>query len=182
MMGLMGKKVGMTQLFNETGDVIPVTVVQAGPCQVTQIKSEKKEGYNALQLTLGKKKREVWISKPEEYQIGQEIKTDIFKVGDIVKVSGKSVGKGFQGNVKRFHAHRGPMSHGSKSHRLVGSISSGTTPGRVRPGKKMPGRMGGGNVSLKKTLIVRIDADKNLIFIKGSVPGKNGNLVLIRKD
>ena len=182
MSGIVGKKIGMTQIFDDNGQVQVVTVVLAGPCPVTQVKSEKNEGYNAIQLGFGKKKREVHVAKAEDYKVGQEIKADIFKAGDMVKVSGRSIGKGFQGTIKRYHHHRGPMSHGSKSHRLVGSVSSGTTPGRVRPGRKMPGRMGGGMVSRMKVEVVKIDAGKNLIMLKGSVPGKDGNLILIRKD
>ncbi len=172
----------MTQIFDENGQVQVVTVVAAGPCSVTQVKSEKSDGYNAVQLLIGKKKREVRVAKVEDYKVGQEIKADTFKAGDTVKVSGQAIGKGFQGTIKRFHTHRGPMSHGSKSHRLVGSASSGTTPGRVRPGRKMPGRLGGGMVSLKQVKVVKVDPEKNLIMLKGSVPGKAGNLVLIRKD
>lgn len=182
MSGIVGKKIGMTQIFDENGQVQVVTVVQAGPCPVTQVKSEKSDGYAAIQLGIGKKKREVRVDKADEYKVGQEIKADIFKAGDMVKVTGRSIGKGFQGTIKRFHTHRGPMTHGSKSHRLVGSASSGTTPGRVRPGRKMPGRMGGGMVSRIRVEVVKIDAEKNLIMLKGSVPGKDGNLILIRKD
>jgi large subunit ribosomal protein L3 len=116
---MIGIKKGMTQVFDEQGIMHGVTVVEAGPCQVTQVKTAEKEGYKAVQLQLGKKKREFRVEKPEEYQVGQEIKVDIFKPGDVVRVTGKSIGKGFQGNIKRYHHHRGPMSHGSKSHRLV---------------------------------------------------------------
>jgi large subunit ribosomal protein L3 len=181
MSGLLGCKVGMTQVFDANGQVIGVTVLQAGPCQVTQVKSEETDGYNAIQMLFGKKKREVRVDKADEYKVGQEIKADIFKPGDSVKITGRAIGKGFQGTIKRYHTHRGPMSHGSKSHRLVGSASSGTTPGRVRPGRKMPGRMGDGNISAKNVVIVQVDAEKNIILLKGSVPGKKGNLILIRK-
>jgi large subunit ribosomal protein L3 len=181
MQGLIGRKKGMTQVFDADGTMHGVTVVEAGPCPIGQIKTEAKDGYNALQLTLGKKKREIRMEKVEGFTTGQEIKVDIFKVGDVVKVSGLTVGKGFQGNVKRFHTHRGPMSHGSKSHRIPGSSGSGTTPGRVFRGRKMPGRMGGGMATVKSLKIIQIIADKNLLLLQGSVPGKAGNLVLVRK-
>ena len=115
------------------------------------------------------------------FAIGQELKVDMFKPGDVVRVSGLSIGKGFQGNVKRFHAHRGPMSHGSKSHRIPGSSGSGTTPGRVFKGRKMPGRLGGGMVTSKSLTVIRVIPEKNLILLRGAVPGKSGNLIIIRK-
>ncbi len=169
----------MTQVFDENGKILGVTVLEAGPCQVTQVKTLEKDGYRAVQLSFAKKKREVRVEKPEEYQVGQEIKVDIFKPGDVVKVTGKAIGKGFQGTVKRFHTHRGPMSHGSKSHRIPGSIGSGTTPGRVWPGRKMPGRLGGGNITQKSLKVVQVIPERNLLLLKGAVPGKNGNVVLI---
>ena len=181
MQGLIGRKRGMTQIFDADGRVHGVTVVEAGPCPIGQIKTEAKDGYNALQLTLGKKKREIRMEKIEGFQTGQEIKVDIFKVGDVVKVSGLSIGKGFQGNVKRFHTHRGPMSHGSKSHRIPGSSGSGTTPGRVFKGRKMPGRMGGGMITQKSLTVIQVIPEKNLILLRGAVPGKSGNLVIIKK-
>lgn len=181
MIGILGKKKGMTQIFDENGRLHGVTVVEAGPCPVTQIKTEEKDGYAALQLGFGKKRREVRLEKSGDYQPGQELKVDLFKVGDVVKVSGYSVGKGFAGNVKRFHTHRGPMTHGSKSHRIPGSSGSGTTPGRVFKGRKMPGRLGGGMVTVKSLTVVQVIPEKNLLLLKGAVPGKAGNLVLVRK-
>ena len=178
---MIGIKKGMTQIFDENGTMHGVTVVQAGPCQVTQVKTAEKEGYKAIQLQLGKKKREFRVEKPEDYQVGQEIKVDIFKPGDVLRVTGRSIGKGFQGNIKRYHHHRGPMSHGSKSHRLVGSASSGTTPGRVWKGRKMPGHMGAVRVTQKSLTVIRVIPEKNLILLRGAVPGPKGNLVLIRK-
>jgi large subunit ribosomal protein L3 len=172
----------MTQIFDETGLVHIVTVVEAGPCAVTQVKTPDIDGYSALQISFGKKKREIRVEKAADYKTGQELKADLFKVGDVVKVSGLTIGKGFAGNVKRFHAHRGPMSHGSKSHRLPGSSGSGTTPGRVFRGRKMPGRLGGGLVTVKSVKVVQVIAEKNLILLKGAVPGKNGNLLIIRKS
>ncbi len=181
MIGLLGTKKGMTQLFDENGRLHGVTVVEAGPCPVTQVKTADNDGYSALQLGFGKKKREVRVEKSADYQKGQELKVDLFKVGDVVKVSGLTVGKGFAGNVKRFHTHRGPMTHGSKSHRIPGSSGSGTTPGRVFKGRKMPGRLGGGLVTVKSLTVMQVIPEKNLILLKGAVPGKAGNLVIIRK-
>ena len=181
MNGLLGKKIGMTQVFDEQGNLLGVTVVEAGPCAVTQVKTEETDGYAALQLRFGKKKREIRLEKEGGYQKGQELKVDLFKPGDVVKVSGLAIGKGFAGNVKRVHTHRGPMSHGSKSHRLPGSSGSGTTPGRVFRGRKMPGRLGGGMITAKSVKVVQVIPEKNLILLKGAVPGKSGNLVVIRK-
>jgi large subunit ribosomal protein L3 len=178
---MLGIKKGMTQVFDENGRMLGVTVVETGPCRVTQVKTAEKDGYQAIQLGFGKKKKEIRIDNPDEYKVGQEIKVDIFKPGDVVKVAGRSIGKGFAGTVKRFHTHRGPMAHGSKSHRIPGSIGSGTTPGRVWKGRKMPGRLGGGMVTEKSLLVVQVIPEKNLLLLKGSVPGKKGNLVLIRK-
>jgi len=181
MNGIIGNKIGMTQIFDETGQVVGVSVVKAGPCKVEQVKTLQQEGYNAIKLSCNLKKREFRVENPEEYKVGQEIKVDIFKPGDMVKVTGKSIGKGFAGVVKRFHAHRGPMTHGSKSHRIPGSSSSGTTPGRVWKGRHMPGRLGGGQVTVKSVQVIQVDTEKNLLLLKGSVPGKRGNLVSIRK-
>jgi len=172
----------MTQVFDEAGQVQGVTVVEAGPCLVTQIRTKEKDGYSALQIAFSKKKREIRIENPGEYKVGQEMKVDIFKPGDLVKVTGCSIGKGFQGTIKRFHDHRGSMGHGSKSHRIPGSIGSGATPGRVWKGRNMPGRMGGGLATVKNLKVVQVVPEKNLILLYGSVPGKRGNLILIRKD
>ncbi|MDD5593280.1 MAG: 50S ribosomal protein L3 [Candidatus Margulisbacteria bacterium] len=182
MIGILGNKRGMTQVFDENGKLLGVTVVEAGPCPITQVKTEEKDGYRALQLSFGKKTREIRLDQPGEYQKGQELKVDMFKAGDVVKVSGLTIGKGFAGNVKRFHTHRGPMSHGSKSHRIPGSSGSGTTPGRVFKGRKMPGRLGGGMITVKSLIVVSVISEKNLLLLKGAVPGKNGNLVLVRKS
>ncbi len=177
--------------------MVPVTVVEAGPCVVTQLKTESKDGYNAVQVGFGRTKkinkpmkghlkeassrhlREFRVAKPEEYKVGQEIKVNIFTLGDTVEVSGVSIGKGFAGTVKRHHHHRGPMSHGSKSHRLTGSIGAGTTPGRVFKGRPMAGRMGNVRVTNDSLRVIKIDAEKNLLLLSGSVPGKPGNLVSI---
>ncbi len=196
---LLGKKIGMTQVFDESGNVISVTVIEAGPCVVTQLKTTEKDGYCAVQVGFGRAKklskpsqghlkelnarylREFRIEKPEELKVGQEIKAEIFKPGDVVEVSGISIGKGFAGTVKRYHYARGLMSHGSKSHRIPGSIGGGTTPGRVYKGKGMPGRMGGARVTAKSLKVVSVDAEKNIILLSGAVPGKKGNLLEIRK-
>ncbi len=200
MNGLLGEKIGMTQVFDEAGNVVPVTVIKAGPCVVTQIKTVEKDGYNALQLGFGKAKRlneplrghlkeanakylrEFGVKKPEDYRVGQEIKIEIFKPGDTVCISGISIGKGFAGTVKRYHHGRGPMTHGSKSHRIPGSIGAGTTPGRVFKGRGMPGRMGTDRVTLKNVKVINVDTEKNIIMIRGAVPGKPGNLLIIKSE
>ncbi len=199
MQGLIGKKIGMTQLFDEGGNVVPVTVIEAGPCVVIQTKIMAKDGYNAVQLGFGKSQKlnkpqqghvkesnarylsEVPMATPDEYQVGQEIKVEIFKPGDKVTVTGFTIGKGFAGVTKRWHHHRGPMSHGSKSHRIPGSIGAGTTPGRVYKGRRMPGHMGAVQATLKNVVVIQIDAAKNLLMVRGGVPGKEGNLLMIKK-
>jgi len=199
---LVGKKVGMTQLFDDAGNVVPVTVVEAGPCVVVQVKTKDNDGYSAIQVGFGKKKankiskplkghlkelnasvlKEIKVEKPEDFKVGQEIKVDIFKSGDFVSISGNGIGKGFAGNIKRHHHHRGLMTHGSKSHRITGSIGAGTSPGKVYKGKSMPGRMGGKKVTVQGLKVFKIDSEKNLILVQGSVPGKSGNLVMIEKE
>lgn len=199
MNGFLGKKIGMTQIFDDAGNMIPVTVIEANPCIVTQLKTMDKDGYKAVQVGYGKAKkinrplkghlkeanvrnlRELKVDNPENYKVGQEIKIDVFSAGDIVSISGVSIGKGFAGTVKRHHHGRGPMTHGSKSHRIPGSIGAGTTPGRVFKGRKMPGRMGGQKITVKNLKVVNVDAEKNVILIKGAVPGKKGNLLIINK-
>lgn len=199
MNSLLGKKIGMTQVFDESGKVIPVTVVEAGPCVVTQLKTEAKDGYNAIQVGWGKAKkinkpkqghlkelnvrhlREFRVDKPEEYKVGQEIKLEILKPGDTVSVTGTSIGKGFAGTVKRYHHSRGLMTHGSKSHRIQGSIGAGTTPGRVWPGTRMSGRMGAVRITAKSIKVFKIDASRNMLLLAGTVPGKQGNLIIINK-
>lgn len=199
MNGLLGKKIGMTQVFDEAGNVVPVTIIEAGPCWVIQSKTTAKDGYNAVQLGFGKAKklskpkqghvketnarylREIKLDQPADLQAGQEIKVEIFKPGEVVTVTGLTVGKGFAGVTKRWHHHRGPMSHGSKSHRIPGSIGAGTTPGRVYKGRRMPGHMGAVQATIKSVTVVQVDAAKNLLMIRGGVPGKTGNLLLIKK-
>lgn len=200
--GILGTKLGMTQVFDETGIAIPVTVVQAGPCTVTQIKTQETDGYSAIQVGYGEVKEKA-LSKPElghlkksgaaplrhlqeyrfesssEYELGQEIKADAFQAGQIVDVIGTSIGRGFAGYQKRHNFKRGPMAHGSKNHRLPGSTGAGTTPGRVYPGKRMAGRLGNSQVTVRKLTVVRVDAERNLLLIKGAVPGKPGALLSI---
>jgi large subunit ribosomal protein L3 len=200
--GILGKKLGMTQVFDEEGRAIPVTVVQAGPCTVTQIKTTQTDGYSAIQIGFGETS-EKSLNKPElghlaksnsspvrnlkeyrltelgQYELGQEIKADIFEAGQLVDVIGKSIGRGFAGYQKRHNFKRGPMAHGSKNHRLPGSTGAGTTPGRIYPGKRMAGRMGNSQVTIRKLTVVRVDAEQGLILIKGAVPGKPGALLTI---
>ncbi|WP_445635536.1 50S ribosomal protein L3 [Nostoc sp. DSM 114161] len=198
--GILGTKLGMTQIFDEAGVAIPVTVVQAGPCTVTQVKTKQTDGYAAIQVGYGEVKPKA-LNKPllghlakssapalrhlneyhtdssSDYALGQQIKADIFSAGEIVDVIGTSIGRGFAGNQKRNNFGRGPMSHGSKNHRAPGSIGAGTTPGRVYPGKRMAGRLGGSRVTIRKLTVVRVDAERNLLLIKGAIPGKPGALV-----
>ncbi|MBD2664512.1 50S ribosomal protein L3 [Richelia sinica FACHB-800] len=198
--GILGTKLGMTQIFDEAGVAIPVTVIQAGPCTVTQVKTQQTDGYSAIQVGYGEVKpkalnkpllghlakssapalrhlNEYRIDNAGEYTLGQQIKADIFSAGQIVDVIGTSIGRGFAGNQKRNNFGRGPMSHGSKNHRAPGSIGAGTTPGRVYPGKRMAGRLGGTRVTISKLTVVRVDAERNLLLIKGAIPGKPGALV-----
>ena len=200
--GIIGRKVGMTQIFDEKGNVIPVTVIEAGPCVVAQVKTVEKEGYNALQLGFGEVKTK-HMNKPEmghfakskidnkkhlrefrleeiSYNVGDEIKADIFAAGDAVDITGTSKGKGFQGVIKRHGQHRGPMGHGSMYHRRPGSMGATSTPGRVFKGKKLPGHMGMETVTIQNLEVVRVDLDKNVILVKGSVPGAKGAILKIK--
>ena len=210
---ILGKKIGMTQVFDERGQVIPVTIIEAGPCRVTQIRSKERDGYEAVQVGFqesrrlsqperghqkgllrtegeGKRAKEYGLKHLREFPdadiasrtVGEEIKADIFAAGDIVDVTGTSKGKGFAGVVKRYHFRGGPKTHGqSDRNRAPGSIGSGTTPGRVVKGLRMAGHMGQERVTTQNLKIVRVDAEKNLVLIKGTVPGVNGGLVMIRK-
>ncbi|HBK63080.1 MAG TPA: 50S ribosomal protein L3 [Cyanobacteria bacterium UBA11149] len=201
-LGILGTKLGMTQVFDEEGRAIPVTVVQAGPCTVTQIKTKQTDGYTAIQVGYEEVKPKA-LNKPEmghlakssapplrhlreyrldnsaEFELGGQVKVDIFSAGQIVDVTGTSIGRGFAGYQKRHNFKRGPMAHGSKNHRLPGSTGAGTTPGRTFPGKRMAGRYGGTRTTIRKLQVVRIDLDRNLILIKGAVPGKPGMLLSI---
>ena len=200
--GILGTKLGMTQIFDESGLAIPVTIIKAGPCTVTQIKTKEIHGYNAIQIgykeinqnkltrsQLGHLKinsiealkylKEIKIKSPENINIGNSLTVDTFKIGSKVNISGKTIGKGFAGTVKRHNFTRGPMTHGSKNHREPGSIGQGTTPGRVYPGKRMAGRLGGSNRTVKNLQIMYMNLESNLLVIKGAVPGKIGNLLFI---
>ena len=201
---ILATKVGMTQIFNENGALVPVTVLQAGPCVVTQVKTEENDGYKAVQVGFVDK-REKLVSKPvkghfdkagvsykryvrefkfenaEEYSVKDEIKADIFAAGDKIDATAISKGKGFQGAIKRFGQHRGPMAHGSKFHRHQGSNGSATTPGRVFKGKGMPGHMGSKQITVQNLEVVKVDVDNNLILVKGAVPGPKKSLVTIKE-
>ena len=202
---ILATKVGMTQIFNEDGVLTPVTVLQAGPCVVTQVKTVENDGYSAVQVGFVDK-REKLVNKPmkgqfdkagvsykrfvrefrledaESYAVGQEIKADVFAAGDKIDATAKSKGKGFQGAIKRHGQSRGPMTHGSKYHRHAGSNGSATTPGRVFKGKKMPGHMGAVRVTVQNLEVVRVDAEQNLILVKGAVPGPKKSLVMIKES
>jgi large subunit ribosomal protein L3 len=204
-LGILGNKIGMTQIFDKKGDVVPVTIIKGGPCYVTQIKSIDNCGYNAIQLgylelsanskTLTKPRlghfskvnlspfrylKEYKTGETETYELGQKFSVEMFEIGQHVNVTGLTIGKGTSGNIKRNNFVQGAMGHGSKHHRLQGSIGSGTTPGRVFPGKKMPGRLGMEQKTIKGLEIIDIDKSQNLLIIKGSIPGKSGNLVSIK--
>lgn len=202
---ILTTKVGMTQIFNEDGVLTPVTVLQAGPCVVTQVKTVENDGYSAIQVGFGDI-REKLVNKPkkghfakagvpakryvkefkledaESYTLGQEIKADVFAAGDHIDATAKSKGKGFQGAIKRYGQSRGPMAHGSKYHRHAGSNGSATTPGRVFKGKRMPGHMGAIRVTVQNLEVVRVDADQNLILVKGAVPGPKKSLVMLKES
>lgn len=199
----MGTKLGMTQIFDENRRVVPVTVVEAGPCVILQKKTIEKDGYESIKVAFGDI-RENLVSKPKKgeftkagvavkrhikefrledvssYEVGTEIKAEIFAAGDKIDVSGVSKGKGFQGVIKRWNAHRGPMSHGSKFHRAVGSMGASSDPSRTFKNKKMPGHMGNVNTTVLNLEVVRVIPEKNIILIKGGIPGPNKGLVVIR--
>ena len=201
---ILATKVGMTQIFDENGNLVPVTVLQAGPCVVTQVKTVANDGYSAVQVGFTDK-REKLVSKPvkghfdkagvsykryvrefrfenaEEYSVKDEIKADIFIAGDKIDATAISKGKGFQGAIKRHGQHRGPMAHGSKFHRHQGSNGSATTPGRVFKGKGMPGHMGSKRITIQNLEVVRVDVDNNLILVKGAVPGAKKSLVTLKE-
>ena len=201
--GIIGRKIGMTQIFDEKGNVVPVTVIEAGPCVVAQIKTTENDGYNAVQLGFGDVKdkhinkpeaghfakaklpnkkhlREFRLDSVENYKVGDEVKVDIFEAGEKVDIQGTSKGKGFQGVIKRHGQHRGPMGHGSMYHRRPGSMGSTSTPGRVFKGKKLPGHMGKVTVTIQNLEIVKVDTDKNVLLVKGSVPGPKGAILKVK--
>jgi len=200
--GILGKKVGMTQIFTDKGLAIPVTVIEAGPCIVIQKKTPEKDGYSAIQIGFGEKRerlftkplaghftkagirplrflREMLVEDPEVFQVGQEIKADIFAQGEKVDVVGTSKGKGFAGAIKRHGFHRGPMAHGSKYHRSPGSLGA-KGPARVYKGRKLPGHMGTDRVTVQNLEVIKVDADRNLIAVRGAIPGPKGGLILVK--
>ena len=201
--GLLGNKIGMTQIFDESGNIIPVTILKVGPCVITQVKTVLKDGYNSIQIGYGKISSKS-LTQPElghlqksniqplkylkefrlnenldQFEIGQILNVDSFSVGQLINIRGKSIGKGFSGLQKRYNFARGPMTHGSKNHRAPGSIGMGTSPGRVLPGKKMAGQLGNKTANIKKLKIVQVNNDENILVVKGAVPGKPGNLLSI---
>jgi len=200
--GILGTKLGMTQVFDETGKAIPVTIIQAGPCHVTQLKTQQTDGYSAIQVGYHQVKakalskaeqghlnksstvplrhlKEYRVDSTSDFELGQQLTVDCLSAGQVVDVVGTSIGRGFAGYQKRHNFKRGPMAHGSKNHRAPGSTGAGTTPGRVYPGKRMAGRLGGTQVTIRKLTVVRTDPERNLILIKGAVPGKSGALLSI---
>lgn len=182
MSGLLGKKIGMSQIFLEDGKRVPVTLLETGPCLVEQLKTKDTDGYRAVKLSFDRKfVREIRIGEDENYEKGAVIKADIFKDGDFVDVSGISIGKGFQGGIKRWHWKGGPASHGSTSHRRPGSIGSSTTPSRVFKGHHLPGHMGRDRVTTQNLLVVKVYTEKNMLAVKGAVPGHKNNYLVIKK-
>ena len=205
MPGLIGKKIGMTRIFDDEGVQIPVTIIEAGPCAVVQVKSEESDGYSAIQLGFGAQKakraskaevghaakagleaaprlmREFASDNGVQYEVGQQLTVEVFEAGDRVKVTGRSKGRGFQGVVKRHGFAGRPASHGHSMSRTPGSMGPGTDPSRVIKGKKLPGRMGGTRTTIRNLQGVRVDGERNLIFVKGGVPGARNGYVLISK-
>lgn len=202
MKGILGKKLGMTQVFGEDGTAIPVTVIHAGPCSVLQKKEAETDGYESVQLGFGDKKehranrpeaghakkagttpksfvREIRGMNPADYELGQEVKADLFNAGELVDITATSKGKGFAGSIKRHNQARGPMSHGSRYHRGPGSLGA-VDPARVFKGRKLPGRMGGDKVTIQNLQVVKVDPEKNLLLIKGSIPGPKNSYVVIK--
>ena len=203
MKGILGRKIGMTRIFTEAGEVVPVTVVEAGPVVVTQVKTIEKDGYNAVQVgfvdakekslnkpqkghlaaanTLKKHLKEFRVESVDAYTVGQEIKADVFASGEMIDVTGISKGKGFQGPIKRHGQSRGPESHGSRYHRRPGSMGACSYPGRVFKNKKLAGHMGSVKVTVQNLEVVRVDAEKNFILVKGAIPGAKGSVVTIKE-
>lgn len=200
--GLLGNKIGMTQIFDESGNIIPVTILKVGPCIVTQVKTKSKDGYDSIQVGYGnvlaksltqpelghlqksdiqplRYLKEFRVNEENEFNLGQVLDVNSFLPGQLVNIQGKSIGKGFSGLQKRYNFSRGPMTHGSKNHRAPGSIGMGTTPGRVLPGKKMSGHVGNKVTTVKKLKVIQVNLEENILVIKGSVPGKPGNLLSI---
>ncbi len=205
MEGIIGKKIGMTRIFNQEGQAIPVTIVKAGPCPVVQVKTQDKDGYNAIQLGFGNRRKnlftlpllghfekakvepkrilkEIRTDQAQKFKVGQELKVDIFSAGEKVNVTGVSKGLGFQGGVRRYKFHGGPKTHGQSDRlRAPGSIGASSFPSRVFKGQKMAGRMGGERVTVRNLEVVGVDSEKNLLLLKGAVPGKRNSYLTIRK-
>jgi large subunit ribosomal protein L3 len=205
MPGLIGKKIGMTRIFNDEGVQVPVTVIEAGPCPVVSVRSQEQDGYQAVQLGYGARKakrtsagemghaakagleaaprllREFRFDNGEDYEVGQELTVELFEAGDRIKVTGRSKGRGFQGVVKRHGFAGRPGGHGHPMSRNPGSLGPGTDPSRVIKGKKLPGRMGGDRTTIRNLQVVRVDGERNLLFVKGGVPGARDGYVLISK-
>jgi large subunit ribosomal protein L3 len=203
MAGLIGRKVGMTQVFDKDGRVVPVTVIEAGPCKVVEVRTPERDGYSAVQLGFGEKPARL-ISKPvmghlkkqnagtlrvlrefrskESFEVGQTLEVTQFEAGQLVDVIGTSIGKGFQGVIKRHKFHGGDEAHGCKTKRMPGSVGASAYPNRVIKGKKLPGRMGGDRVTAKNLLVVSVDAENKLLLVRGAVPGSENGLLLIRKS
>lgn len=203
MIGLIGKKIGMSQIFLENGIVVPVSLIEAGPCPIVQIKDDKKDGYRAIQLGFGEKKRvnkslaghikkaklksigrlfEMRVKDLEKYKVGDKIDISIFNNGDKVSVIGWTKGRGFSGGVKRWGWHGGPASHGSMAHRRIGSSGPGTAPGRIWKNKTMPGRYGNERVTVKNLEVVKVENKKNILYVKGAIPGAKNGYLLIMKE
>ena len=203
--GLFAKKVGMTQIFDESGIALPVTILKTEVCKISQIKTVQKDGYDAIQVAYGKERfekinkpikghlkkigsqgfkyfGEFRVEKPDAFKLGQTLQLDMLSIGQTVRVTGKSIGKGFAGLQKRHNFSRGPMTHGSKNHRLPGSIGAGTTPGRVYPGKKMAGQLGGKQITIKNTEILHLNSADNILVLKGSLPGKKNTILKIQLE
>ena len=201
--GILGKKIGMTQIFDESGLLVPVTVLEVQPNVVLQVKTEQTDGYNAIQLGVSDKRdvlsnqaeqghvkkantspkrfvKEIRDEELGDVEVGKELTVELFETGQFVDVTGVSKGKGFQGNIKRHNQSRGPETHGSRYHRRVGAMSAATTPGRVRKGKKLPGRMGGKQVTIQNLEIARVDSERNVLLVKGNVPGAKKSFVEIK--
>jgi large subunit ribosomal protein L3 len=205
MTGIIGKKLGMTRIFDESGTAVTVTVIEAGPCLVTRVRTKERDGYEAVQLGFGRAKvksltkpvlgqfaranvppqkrlREFRVTEPSKFEVGQEIRVDIFTPGEYVDVTGTSKGRGFQGVVKRHGFHGGDEAHGCMSHRAPGSLGQSAAPSRVYKGRKLPGRMGGERVTVRRVSVVQVDKDQNVLLVRGAVPGAANGLVVVRKS
>ncbi len=206
MQAILGKKLGMTQFMTSAGQMIPVTAVEAGPCVVVDLKNNEKHGYKAVQIGYGdsvkeknvskahinqfvkrklklkKMLKEIRLAPDENFEVGQEIKVDIFKVGDLVDIQGRSIGKGFAGGMKKWHWRGGPGSHGSMFHRRIGSVGASSFPSRTWPGHHMPGHMGDVLRSVQNLEVIKVDIEKNLLLVKGSIPGSDSGLLYIRRS